>query len=188
MLKRKTQEVIVETNSEKMLDIDANMQGNLTFKDPVNIRINGDFEGTLDTLGTLTIGENATVKAKVSGEAIVLKGELIGDVIATVSLELHAKGRLIGEVTTPSIAMQKGAVLQGQLNMIAESGGSKDTSINNRSAEYYNANELAKYLSVEKALVFEWADSGKLPGIREGSTWRFDKKKVDEWVASGMIK
>ena len=30
---------------EKILDVDAAMQGNLIFKDPVNLRINGKFEG-----------------------------------------------------------------------------------------------------------------------------------------------
>ena len=30
---------------EKILDVDAAMQGSLTFKDPVNLRINGKFEG-----------------------------------------------------------------------------------------------------------------------------------------------
>ena len=43
----------------KILDVDASMQGTLSFKDPVNLRINGRFEGRLITKGTLTIGDRA---------------------------------------------------------------------------------------------------------------------------------
>ena len=46
---------------EKVLDVDASMQGTLAFKDPVNLRINGKFEGRLETKGFLTIGEHAVV-------------------------------------------------------------------------------------------------------------------------------
>ncbi len=49
---------------KKILDVDASMQGSLTFRDPVNLRINGKFEGSLDTKGELTVGENAHIQAK----------------------------------------------------------------------------------------------------------------------------
>jgi len=45
-----------EEFAEKILDVDASMQGTLAFKDPVNLRINGKFDGKLDTKGSLTIG------------------------------------------------------------------------------------------------------------------------------------
>ena len=50
---------------EKILDVDAAMSGSLTFRDPVNLRINGKFEGTLETRGTLVIGPSAVVKANI---------------------------------------------------------------------------------------------------------------------------
>jgi excisionase family DNA binding protein len=48
--------------------------------------------------------------------------------------------------------------------------------------------ELAKYLEVDAAMILEWVNSGKLPGVKEGDDWRFDRSKVDEWVAAGKIK
>ena len=57
---------------EKILDVDASMQGTISFKDPVNLRINGSFEGKLDTRGNLTIGENAKVTANINGDNIVI--------------------------------------------------------------------------------------------------------------------
>ena len=48
--------------------------------------------------------------------------------------------------------------------------------------------DLAKYLEVETTLVHEWASSGKLPGTKSGDAWRFERAKIDEWVAQGKIK
>ena len=168
----------------KVLEIDAEMQGSLSFKDPVNILINGNFEGTLDTLGILTIGERASVKATIKGETVILKGELVGDLTVSESLSLCAKARLIGDIQTPSLSIETGAILQGQVDMTTET----TTSSKGSESSFFNVDELASYLSVEKSLIFEWADSGKLPGTRRGSNWKFEKEKVDEWVASGMIK
>jgi cytoskeletal protein CcmA (bactofilin family) len=67
---------------EKILDVNASMQGNMIFKDPVNLKINGTFEGTLTTKGNLTIGESAEVKADIIGENIVIAGKVTGDIIA----------------------------------------------------------------------------------------------------------
>ena len=50
------------------------------------------------------------------------------------------------------------------------------------------ADEVAKYLEVDMNLVSEWVSSGKLPGMKEGDGWRFDRSKIDEWVAEGKIK
>ena len=44
-----------EQPEEKSIEINAQMQGSLTFEDPVNLKINGNFKGSLNTKGTLTI-------------------------------------------------------------------------------------------------------------------------------------
>ena len=67
---------------EKVLDVDASMEGSLIFKDPVNLRINGRFEGTLNTKGSLMIGENAVVIADISGDTIFIAGKVNGNVHA----------------------------------------------------------------------------------------------------------
>ncbi len=173
---------------EKILDVDASMQGTLTFKDPVNLRINGTFEGTLNTKGNLTIGETAQVKATITGETVVIAGEVVGDIVASIELRLMAPARLVGDVETPSLVVQKGATLQGRLNMINAQGVREDRPHTPGDRGTMGVDELASYLAVEKTLIFEWAESGKLPAVRDGKNWRFEKNKVDEWVASGKIK
>jgi cytoskeletal protein CcmA (bactofilin family) len=44
---------------EKTIDLTASMQGTINFSDPVNLRIQGSFEGKLQAKGQLIVGEKA---------------------------------------------------------------------------------------------------------------------------------
>ena len=48
--------------------------------------------------------------------------------------------------------------------------------------------ELAKYLEVDSDSILDWAKEGKIPAQRDGESWRFDRSKVDNWIASEKIK
>ncbi|HRY85768.1 MAG TPA: polymer-forming cytoskeletal protein, partial [Candidatus Omnitrophota bacterium] len=106
-----------EDIQEKILDVDASMQGTISFKDPVNLRINGSFEGKLDTRGNLTIGENAKVTANIHGDSIVIAGKVSGDVVASRSLSILGTATLKGNLTTPRLSVGDGAMLQGLVTM-----------------------------------------------------------------------
>jgi excisionase family DNA binding protein len=167
---------------EKVLDVDASMQGSLAFKDPVNLRINGRFEGTLNTKGNLMIGEHAVVNADITGDTIVIAGKVSGNVHALRELKLIAPAVMIGDITTPLLSVAEGAVFDGSCKM-----RHKETPDPSRHA-VMSPEELAKYLEVDAGMIMDWVNSGKLPGVREGDSWRFDRSKIDEWVASGKIK
>lgn len=168
-----------DKNTPNVLEVDASMQGSLTFKDPVNLRINGSFDGKLDTKGSLTIGENATVKADINGETIVIGGNVTGSIIAKKELKVLATAHIVGDIVTPILGVESGAVLQGKCQMLS-------TSTHKR--KFFNADELAQYLEVEVLNIMDWAKSGKIPAFKEGNEWRFDKAKVEEWVARERAK
>lgn len=170
-----------DLHGRKILDVDANLQGNLVFKDAVILNINGHFEGKLETKGDLSIGEHAVVKANIIGERITIAGDVAGDVTALVELTLKSKGKISGTVTTPLLTIEKGGFFNGSCRMGAQGAVSVNGNV------FLTVDEVARYLSVEKNLVSEWAENGKLPGEREGVAWRFDKERVDEWIANGRI-
>ena len=157
---------------EKVLDVDAAMSGTLSFKDPVNLRINGKFDGNLDTKGSLTIGETAIVNAKIFGENITIAGRVKGQIVAKIRLELLATAVVEGDVQTGKLIIQEGALFQGHCYMIGDS---------------FNCDELARYLEVEVDSIMEWASSGKVPALKDGSNWRFERKAIDEWLAAGKL-
>ncbi len=181
---RKRKEEIKPQTEEKVLDVHAGMQGTLRFDDPVNLRINGRFEGTLDTKGKLMIGQKADIKADITGETISIAGNVSGNIKAAKSLSLDATAKLAGDVETPELAIEKGAVLNGHLRMSAQ-GGSTGSEAR---GDWMTINQLSKYLEVESNKVTEWANSGMLPGTREGGEWVFEKAKVDQWIAEGKVK
>ena len=167
-----------EGSTERWLEVDASMTGTLAFKDPVNLHINGRFEGTLDTKGNLAIGGKAEVKATIHGEAITIGGTVQGTVTATTHVELLASARVTGKIVSPRVIMKDGAVFNGSLEM----GGGTTAS------PWLNVEELARYLEVDADTVTQWAQSGRLPSQREGSALRFERAKIEEWLAQEKIK
>ena len=167
-----------ENATERWLEVDASMTGSLSFKDPVNLQINGHFDGTLDAKGNLSIGEKAEVKATIKGEAVAISGTVTGDITATSRVELTGTARVRGKVISPRVIMQEGAVLNGTLDMTGSTGESP----------WMTVDELARYLEVDASTVIQWAQSGRLPAQRDGSQWQFNRSKVEEWLAQERVK
>jgi excisionase family DNA binding protein len=172
-----------EQEQERVLDINATMQGTMVFKDPVNIRINGEFEGKLQTKGTLTIGTNAQVKADIEGEDITIAGKVIGNIMATKRLHLIAPAKITGDISTPVLAVSEGAVMNGKCNM-AEMQNTTTTSSKTKAMAL---DEVARYLEVDLSLVEEWASQKKIPAVRENNSWKFQKHDIDNWLAKEKI-
>ena len=167
-----------ESGGEKWLEVDASMTGTLTFKDPVNLQINGRFEGTLNAKGVLAIGEKAQVRATIQGDQITIAGTVDGTVTATGRIELAPTARVTGKLITPRLVVQDGAVLQGTLEM----GGAQ------AAARWMGVEDLARYLEVDADTVTQWAQAGRLPAQRENGQWRFERAKVEEWLAQERVK
>ncbi len=89
--------------------------GKLTFEG--SARIEGEIEGEIAAQDTLTIGESAVVKAKVSGTAVIVHGQVTGDVTARTRLELRAPSKVVGNINTASLVIHEGAVFEGQCAM-----------------------------------------------------------------------
>jgi len=169
---------------EKILDVDASMQGNMIFKDPVNLRINGTFEGGLNTKGNLIIGENAQVKANIKGETITVAGTVVGDIDASRSLKLVPPAKVMGNVKSPSLAIAEGSIFDGKCAMTKI----KDITKTLSSKPVLTAEEVAGYLEVDTSLILNWAREGKLPGIKERDTWKFERATLEDWVANEKIR
>lgn len=158
---------------EKILDVDASMQGSLVFKDAVNLRINGKFEGNLETKGNLIIGSTAVVLANIVGDNIIIGGRVKGRVTAKERLTLLPTAIFEGEIYPVKLNIAEGAILEGKCSMLHD---------------FLNAEELAKYLEVDLNSIMEWVNSGKMPAHKEGNEWKFERKAIDSWVAAGKIE
>ena len=153
---------------EKILDVSAAMQGSLVFSDPVNLRINGKFEGTLTTKGNLIIGESAEVKADIIGESITIAGYVRGKIKASGMVRLVSTGRIVADMEVPRLSIEEGAVFNGKCAMLEGR---------------ISLEELSDYLSIEEDKIMEWVDGGKNPVEKEGSRLLFDREEVESFIA-----
>ncbi len=158
---------------EKILDVDAAIQGTLNFKDPVNLRINGKFEGSLDTRGNLTIGQAAVVFADIVGDNVIIGGRVKGKITAKERLTLLPTAVVEGDIYPAKLNIAEGALLEGRCLMLHD---------------FMNSEELARYLEVDLNSIVEWANSGKVPALKEGENWKYERKSIDSWIAAGKIE
>ena len=158
--------------AEKTLEVDASMQGTLNFKDPVNLHVNGKFEGTLDTRGTLTIGQSAQVSASITGDIVVIAGRVKGKVTARDKLVLLPSAVVEGDIFPAKLSIHEGGIFDGKCSMLGE---------------FLNIDELSRYLEVDTNSLNDWANQGKIPAVKEGNGWKFERKLIDSWIASGKI-
>ena len=146
--RRDTKEVV----QDKIIEINAQMQGEMVFSEPVNLKINGRFSGRLETKGTLTIGNSAQVDANITGENIVVAGRVKGNVLAKKMLVLMPTSVLTGDIATPKLNIVEGAVFQGRCQM---------------PEEFLNVDDLAQYLEIEVPAILELVQGGKIPPLKQ---------------------
>ena len=95
----------------------ATFEGKLTFEGTV--RIDGRFKGEVFTDDTLVIGEGAHVEAQIDVGEVIIQGTVVGNVTAKRSIEIHAPGRVKGDLHTPSLQIDKGVIFEGRSFMEA---------------------------------------------------------------------
>jgi excisionase family DNA binding protein len=45
--------------------------------------------------------------------------------------------------------------------------------------------ELARYLKLHEITICKYAAEGRIPAVRIGRVWRFDREVIDKWIAKG---
>ena len=103
----------------------SEFEGKLTFEGTV--RIDGKFTGEIVSEGTLIVGEGARVKAEIAVDTVMVQGDVIGNIRAKTGVELHAPGRLRGNMQTAGLVVQKGAVFDGNCVMEGREGAQRPT-------------------------------------------------------------
>src|ERR1051325_6820026 len=77
----------------------ASFSGQLAFEGTV--RVDGRFKGEVFSDDVLVIGEGAVVEAEIDIGEIIIQGTVVGNIKATLSTEIHAPGRVKGDLHTP---------------------------------------------------------------------------------------
>jgi cytoskeletal protein CcmA (bactofilin family) len=93
----------------------SRVSGQLMFQGPA--QIDGNVEGEIQCHGTLTIGDGADVRAKISSQVVIIRGKVEGNVTAREKVELLAPGRMVGNISAPRLTVTEGVVFDGDCSM-----------------------------------------------------------------------
>jgi cytoskeletal protein CcmA (bactofilin family) len=89
-----------ELNGSEDLTIEGHVEGKIELKDHV-----------------LTIGPNGKIKAEVYAKAVIVLGEVHGNVLATEKVDIRDGGSVDGDIVSPRVAIAEGAHFRGSVDM-----------------------------------------------------------------------
>lgn len=91
------------------------LQGELIFTS--GLRVDGVVKGKLVSEGCLLIGPRGKIEAEAAVRRISINGEFRGVIRATDRVEIHREGRVYGDLYTPCLIIEAGALFEGKCSM-----------------------------------------------------------------------
>lgn len=114
-------EIVGEINT--LLGKGSEFEGKLTFEGTV--RVDGKLSGEIFSDDVLVVGEGAEVHAEVDIGEIIIQGLVVGNIRARRAVEIHAPGKVRGDITTPSLQIDKGVIFEGKCFMEGVADGTR---------------------------------------------------------------
>ena len=97
------------------LDAGSHLRGELHFED--TFRIEGRLTGKVHSDGDLYVGQGGEVQGEVRVGRLFVTGKIDAKIQAQ-RVEVAAGGQLRGEVSTPCLVIDEGAIFEGQARMV----------------------------------------------------------------------
>jgi cytoskeletal protein CcmA (bactofilin family) len=83
-----------------------------------DLAIEGHVDGKVELRDhTLTVGVDGRVKAHVFAKAVVVLGELVGNINASERVDIRENGSVDGDIVAPRVAIAEGAHFRGSIDM-----------------------------------------------------------------------
>jgi cytoskeletal protein CcmA (bactofilin family) len=99
------------TQSGALLSRGVSIKGSVKFLN--ELLIDGEVEGTIDSSGTLTIGEHARIRGEIRAKSVKVRGTVEGNIFATERCELQAGCTLRGDIEAPRLVVNENATFLG---------------------------------------------------------------------------
>lgn len=107
----------MERDAVNLISTGSRFEGTIEFSDYT--RFEGFVSGTLKgSRGSeLIVGENGVVEGKVEGDIVVIDGFVRGDIKAANKVIISGTGRVVGEISSPSVSIEFGGFFDGKCTM-----------------------------------------------------------------------
>ena len=117
-LLRRKQPTIRGGKVDNLLGANTRFDGALTADG--NIRIDGIYQGHIETAGNVIVGASAKVLADIIASSVQVLGAVRGNITARSRLEILSTGHVWGDVKVSSLLIDEGGMFRGQCTMIVD--------------------------------------------------------------------
>ena len=121
---------ITSVDTPRGLEKTVNIGKSVIIKGELNgsedLTIEGHVEGTIQLRDhVLTIGPNGKIKAQVFAKAVIVLGEVTGNVTASDKVDIRDNGSVDGDIISPRVAIAEGAHFRGSVDMQRKAGATQ---------------------------------------------------------------
>jgi cytoskeletal protein CcmA (bactofilin family) len=104
-------QTFIPTQSGAFLSQGVSIKGSVKFLN--ELLIDGEAEGTIDSTGTLTVGEHAHIRGDIRTKSVNVRGTVEGNIFATERCELQANCTLRGDIEATRLVVNENATFRG---------------------------------------------------------------------------
>ena len=141
------------------------MRGVLKFKG--TLRMDGQFQGEIHTDDTLIVGNTGSLDAKISIGSLYNMGKIKGDIRAMKQISLFADSLLDGNIDTPNLISEDGALFHGSCTMPStpqkSKAPAKESLLKGALARNYSQTPAGRIEMTGKPVRTKTADPGRKP-------------------------
>ena len=99
------------TQAGALLSRGVSIKGSVKFLN--ELLIDGEVEGTIDSTGTLTLGEHARIRGEIRTKSVKVLGAVEGNIFVTERCELQAGCTLRGDIEAPRLIVDENVTFLG---------------------------------------------------------------------------
>jgi len=92
--------------------------GSVKFRN--QLQIDGDVKGTIESAGTLTIGQHAHIRGEIKTKSVIVQGTVEGNIFAAERCELQAGCTLRGDIEAPRLVVDENAAFLGSAKIATQ--------------------------------------------------------------------
>jgi len=108
---------------ETIIGASSVLEGKLTSTG--NVRLDGEFSGTLDVSANILVGETANINADIEARNISIAGAVRGNVTGN-KVQLLRTGRIWGDINAVALTTEEGAFIDGKITMQGHAANNVD--------------------------------------------------------------
>lgn len=118
------QEPVREVPTGRPVGFDTVIGSNTSFEGSFvssgNVRMDGQFAGSLEISGNILVGESADIHADINARNISIAGAVRGNVSGS-KVQLLRTGRIWGNISASALTTEEGAFIDGKIMMVGHS-------------------------------------------------------------------